>query len=97
MKKKKFLKSLAISTVLILLIILCHQIYITNILLKPVKANILSNTEQISILRGEMQEVKLNIGSTLIEIYDLEKELSIQREHVRELEFKLGSMRNEIK
>ena len=79
---KRFLKNLI--TIIILYIVLFISIYLyIGYLFAPIKTDVLSSQEQISILRGEMQDIKVYLDTTAIQLYALEQEASTQAEYIQ--------------
>lgn len=70
---------------MILVIILCCHLYVNNFLLPSLKTDILSNTEQVSILRGELQDIKSYLDTTAIQLYALQEESVAQAEYIQGL------------
>ena len=87
MKKSKintFIKRLLAITILYLVLILGIYLYIVW-LFTPLKTDILSNAEQVSILRTEMEQVKGNLNVAFDEIYNLEEVTYQQSESLQDL------------
>lgn len=79
---KRFLKNLI--TIIILYLVLFVSIYLyIGYLFTPIKTDVLSSQEQISILRGEMQDIKVYLDTTAIQLYALEQEASTQAEYIQ--------------
>lgn len=87
MKKLKinsFIRKLLVITILYLVLILGIHLYIVW-LLSPIKSQILSNAEQVSILRTEMEQVKGNLDVAFDQIYNLEEVTYQQSESIQGL------------
>ena len=81
---KRFLKNLI--TIIILYLVLFVSIYLyIGYLFTPIKTDVLSSQEQVSILRGEMQDIKTYLDTTATQLYALQEESVAQAEYMQGL------------